>query len=762
MLRVELDNFLCGGKRARVNKSTKNFIIENVFAWWAGWLSLGLVEVGFRLTLSPRPLILMSIFTLFIYSIIGIILGSICAIIFFLVQRSLRMQQKDSGRTHLSMAFCIFLIIFLYVLPYFLKITLPIYSFPVIFKSGLLLTGSITLFFLLYFFFRWMERKGRKFILYFSILPSLWIGTSLILNMNRKILPPVLQVTTFSRAILLILGSVLCFFLIYLGLSLGRHFINRWGNNPFLKPGLIILPFVLLSLFLFLFLTKGDKKSSRNEIINAPTGKPNIILITLDTVRADHLSCYGYKRLTTPHVDRLSREAVLYKNAYSTDSWTLPSHASIFTGKYPSKHGAHFNPDFLSIDPNLYKTEREKNLPMEEEIPGSIFKLSEENLTLTEILSEKGYRTAGIIGGNFCSSIFGLSQGFDFYNETFFNVSKDVKFFLIYQALSFFFSFEDFFAQYGYIQKRIASQLNNAAFKWLEKNHDQPFFLFINYFDAHRPYIPPPAYNGYFGETDNSILMQDNPRGDISYITAETNLVVSVVKGSHQLIPEEKECVVSRYDGEIRYLDHCLGLLLEKLKALRVYDNTLIIITADHGEAFGEHNQMHHSMTLYEEVLHVPLIIKYPSTSPRKGVVEKRVSLVDLLPTVLSFLNYPIPPEIDGEILENSDHPIIAENYSSLWNYMVWGKRFHRDLRAIYQGKEKYIWSSNSLNELYDLERDSREEENIVGKFPHKAEIMQRTLDQWLASFEPPKTEGEKVKINKSTEEALRALGYVK
>ena len=740
--------------------TSQHTVTKNIFIWILGWLSLGLAEEGLRFTIDPSPPFLMVLFTLLIYSIIGALLGSIFGAMTSFIQPLFRRLKVPYNLIHFSMAACIAAIIFLYVLLFLLNIGLS-KNTPIPFlKSIMLFVLCIAVLFLLPFFYQRMERKGNLFISYLSTLFPLWVITSLKLNRNKGLLPHFLQIPTVFHLTILILVSILCFFIVYILLSISKRYSPRWRNIPFRKT--VLLSFFLIFLLLFLLLKSENHQHAKDKTGNFPQDKPNILLITMDTTRADHLSCYGYERLTTPHVDRLSREAVLYKNAYSTDSWTLPSHASIFTGKYPSKHGAHFNPDFLSIDPNLYKTEREKSLHMEEDIPGSIFKLSEENLTLTEILSEKGYRTAGIIGGNFCSSIFGLSQGFDFYNETFFNVSKDVKFFLIYQALSFFFSFEDFFAQYGYIQKRIASQLNDAAFKWLEKNHDQPFFLFINYFDAHRPYIPPPAYNGYFGETDKSILMQDNPRGDISYITAETNLVVSVVKGSHQLIPEEKECVVSRYDGEIRYLDHCLGLLLEKLKALRVYDNTLIIITADHGEAFGEHEQMYHGVTLYEEVLHVPLMIKYPSTSPRKGVVEKRVSLVDLLPTVLSFLNYPIPPEIDGEILENSDHPIIAENYSSLWNYMVWGKRFHRDLRAIYQGKEKYIWSSNSLNELYDLKRDSREEENIVGKFPHKAEIMQRTLDQWLASFEPPKTEGEKVKINKSTEEALRALGYVK
>ena len=740
-----------------MNKSSINYIIESVFFWWLGWLSLGLIEVLIRFTIALPSLSQMLLFTLLLYSLVGIILGGIFAIISMVIQRLFNGLKWPYSLVHFSPASCVSMIILLYALLFIIQVVVPPISLITIIKSIFLFSLSIAILFVLPFFFRWTDRKGKLLISYLSLLPSLWIITILGFNKNKGLLPPVFQVSTPFSILLLILGSIFCFVMVYFLLSMGKRFLSWRKGVPLFKPGLIILTIIFLISVLLFQLREEDYQPAKNEANHLLQGKPNIVLVTMDTVRADHLSCYGYQRLTTPNVDSFSREGVLFKNAYSTDSWTLPSHASIFTGKYPSKHGAHYNSGFLNDDPSLYTTQREKKL----EVPSNIFKLSEENLTLAEILSAKGYRTAGIIGGNFCSSIFGMAQGFDFYNEAFLNVSKDIKLFLIYQVFGFFVPVQDIFAQYGYFQKRIASRLNNVALPWLEKNHDQPFFLFIKYFDAHRPYVPPPRYNRYFGDTDSSILIKHNPRGDVSYITAETNLVVSVVKGSHQLTSEEKEYIVSRYDGEIRYLDHYLGLLFEKLKALKIYDNTFIIITADHGEAFGEHGQMEHGKTLYEEVLHVPLIIKYPSAFSRKGVVEKKVSLVDIFPTVLSFLNYPLPTGIDGEILEKSNHPIIAENYASLWNVMLWGEGYYRSLKAVYQGQEKYIWSSNSLNELYDLGKDPKEEENLVKKFPHKAGAMQKTLDQWLASFKPPKTQGEKTKIDKSTEEGLRALGYI-
>jgi arylsulfatase A-like enzyme len=388
-----------------------------------------------------------------------------------------------------------------------------------------------------------------------------------------------------------------------------------------------------------------------------------------------------------------------------------------------------------------------------------IFRLPEKYLTLAEILSAEGYRTGGIIGGPFTSAIFGLGQGFDYYDEDFLGVDKDINSSLIYQIVDLLIPLKDFVVQHGYSDtKRLASDLNKAAFRWLEKNREQPFFLFMNYFDPHNPYLPPPPYDEYFGKVESSVIVKPNPERDKNIRTAESTLILSVLNGNHQLTDEEKAFLVSLYDGEIRYLDNCVGQLFARLKALGVYDNTLIIVTSDHGEAFGEHKQVDHGRTLYDVLLRVPLLIKYSSSNPQRGTVAKRVSLVDLMPTILSFLGYPIPAGIDGHPLSDSERPIIAEWHPKWFEI----EKYRRDLRAVYQGGKKYIWASNSLHELYDLEKDPQEEKNLIAKFHQRAEAMEKILQQWLSSFKPPNTEKEAVKINKSTEERLRALGYVR
>ena len=746
------------GKEKMQALTLRNSLANNTFIWWIGWLSLGMIEATLKFSYINFTLSSMLFPAILIYSLTGVILGFIFGIIIFFVNPFLKGLRGRYNLIHFSMAFCIFTILLFYNLVYFLNKEPNFITLSVIFKSLFLFSSSIGILIILPFFLQWIERKGNLFLAYLALQPSLWVITTLKVNRHKGLVHSLFQSAPFSNTLILILGSLLGFFLFYFLLSLGARFLKRWNVHPRLR--LYLFGSVLLMLFL-IFIVKAKEDNSidvKKVNINAPAGKPNIILITLDTVRADHVSSYGYTRETTPNLDSFSQEGVLYKHAYATASWTLPSHASLFTGMYPNKHGAHYNSNvvFQYFD----KTQRGEKFALEQLFKNAFAFFKEENHTLAEILSERGYRTAGVIGGIMCSALWGTGQGFAYYNEKISNIVHDIKIFLIYQTVRLVLPLDDFLCQYGYHVKRLASRVNEAAFQWLEKNYDQPFFLFLNYFDAHDPYLPPPPYDKYFGEIDKSILRKYNPEGGPSYITSERTLSQLVIDGHKRLSPEEKNLFISLYDGEIRYLDDCLNALFEKLKALKIYDNSLIIVTSDHGEAFGEHNKMYHSITLYEEVLRVPLIVKYPYSS-RRGVVEKKVSLVDIFPTVLTLLGYPLPAGIDGEPIDDSDHPIIAEVYTDLNVAMSTSRRYLRDLKAVYQGKDKYIWASNGLNELYDLEKDPGEEGNLIEKFPERAEVMQKTLSQCLVTVEPP-VKNEAIKINKSTEEKLRALGYVR
>ena len=733
-------------------------IRKNVVIWLAGFLILFFIEACLRITINVPYFMTMQAVTFLLYAAVGCVAGLLVGLVLLALRRIF--PATNISYNCVSMAACIASVLSISLFFYLFKGAEVFVYTGYIVKSVLILSFSAGVFLTLYFLLRRNERKGRLFICYISLLPPLWVIAILVFrpNANKFSLPSILRITDLTHLIPLIVVCLICFCLLYLLLPLCSRFIAQSLRSPLLRACLIGLSLILV-LFVFAYPMLKQKQHSRSDGTKlAPGSVPNIVLITMDTVRADHLACYGYDRLTTPNVDQLAREGVLYKNAYSTTSWTLPSHASLFTGMYPSKHGAHFNSDFLNAVERSIQDPTDQPLTWSEQIIKTICKLSDKNTTLAEVLSQQGYRTAGIIGGPFCSSSYGIAQGFEYYNENFFNYNKDIDFYFLYQVIELFYPLKDPMAQYGYSTfKRLASQLNEFAFQWLEKNSSKPFFLFINYFDAHRPYLPPHPYDEYFNKISPNVILKYASGLDKSYFTTENKFVNNIINNIQTLTPEEREFLVSRYDGGIRYLDHHLGLLFERLKALKVYDNTLIIVISDHGEAFGEHNLVDHNRTLYDELLRVPLIIKYPSAYKRSGVIEKQVSLVDIFPTILKTLNVPIPADIDGQPLPESNHYIIAE-----W-HMRWfdGERYRRDLKAIYQGKEKLIWASNSLHELYDLEHDPGETINLIKTSPQRALSMEKTLKQWLGSFKPPAASDSKTNLNESDVEKLRSLGYV-
>ena len=283
----------------------------------------------------------------------------------------------------------------------------------------------------------------------------------------------------------------------------------------------------------------------RNDIV--PIDINTIILISLDTTRADRLNCYGYEHQTTPHIDAIARQSLRYEHAFSPVPLTLPAHCSMFTGLIPPSHGVHLN------------------LKM---------KLLEARLTLPEILQENGYTTYGIISAGVLDRKFGLHQGFDVYDDRFEKEIKDT-----------------------HIVERSGKETTARALRWLDDNAAVKKFMFIHYFDAHNDYRPPPPFDEQF----------EHP-----------------------------------YDGEIAFVDHCVGQIIDKLKALGLYEDALIIIAGDHGEMLGEHGESAHSYFIYQNALRVPLLFKLPG-APSARSIKEICSLVDVTPTILSLAGIAVP-----------------------------------------------------------------------------------------------------------------------
>ncbi len=445
--------------------------------------------------------------------------------------------------------------------------------------------------------------------------------------------------------------------------------------------------------------------------------RPHILLITLDTTRRNHLSCYGYERETSPNLDRLAEEGVLFENCVAMTSWTLPSHASLFTGLYPSTHGAHYNE---MAELSLSSVVKGSQASTEELDHYRANGLGGEALTLAEVLADAGYVTGGIGAGPWLKPIFGLAQGFGFYDSAVDSGSG-----------------------------RTADKVNNLAIPFLreqaaarKKGKNDPFFLFLNYFDPHFPYTPP---------------------GELRYLFGDKRLVQATQRDK----AEESRFRISQYDAEIVFMDQAIGCLFDELKRLDFWDETWIIVTSDHGEHIGEKGLNGHGFALYEETLRVPLIVKYP-----KGWIDaddhaELVQLVNIMPSIVNRLAITPPPPMDAPPIGQTDGVAVAELYKNLGKVKFGSdgdeQRYDRNLKAIYMKGLKLIVSTRLDDPdagLFDIGADPGENNNLSKERPDLFRYMYRALSQWEESLGEPLRPLTVKGVDEATDEQLRALGY--
>ncbi len=471
-------------------------------------------------------------------------------------------------------------------------------------------------------------------------------------------------------------------------------------------------------------------------------GGSNTILIVLDTVRADHLELYGYERETMPALTRFATEtAVVAQRAISNAPSSLPSHASIFTGLYPIRHGAH--KPFLK-DPNP---------------PDYAYRLHPSIPTLATILSKADYWTVGISGNSGpLSPFFGLSQGFQVYHSepsprrafvafSPWGIEEITNLWVERIALAFSAVFP-FTRDYllGVPYKR-AGEITDLAIEAIERAGDKPLFLFVNYMDAHSPYFPPADFMDRF------------PGRSPSLLTSGFNHAwwKAVVDGEVELDDEERSHYVALYDAELSYLDTELDRLLSWLRQRPEWDDTLIVITSDHGEALGNHGGLEHSNSLYDEITRIPLIVKpgtrTPGAPPAGSMISGLVESVDIFPLVLEHSGLPVPRGIDGTAWG------AGRTHSFGWLYPSRDRRNAEELRSAQSDGWKLVESSSGKVELYHLDRDPGEALDLsVAESKIRWELENR-LNETRHVIEHPKTETPG--LSKEMTEELRALGYV-
>jgi arylsulfatase A-like enzyme len=415
-----------------------------------------------------------------------------------------------------------------------------------------------------------------------------------------------------------------------------------------------------------------------------PPEAPNVVFIVLDTVRADHLSSYGYSRETSPNLDRLAKQGVLFEKAFSTSSWTLPSHASLLTGRYPFEHGA-----------------ETKNF--DGRVP-----------TIAEVLSERGYLTACFSANVMLfTRTQGFGKGFLHFADYFGTLGSKI--------------FRTFYGRHVYRRVLLPSgwedlpgrkhgpEVTREFLSWVDSNRGRPFFAVLNYFDAHDPYLPPQPFRSRFSKLPN-------PGGIInSYVGRDYP----------KMTPEEFQGEIDAYDGAIAYVDHAVGLLLQDLEARGLLDNTIVFITADHGESLGEHGLLVRASSLYRELIHVPLIVRWPKGVPAGLRIEVPVSNAEIPATILELIGAGqketfrapslVPLWGNPEVQKEWPYPL-SELAKMPYEGLTRAPNFHGAIKSLVSPKWHYIVHEKFGEELYDWANDPAQENNLATK-PEGANI---------------------------------------
>lgn len=451
-----------------------------------------------------------------------------------------------------------------------------------------------------------------------------------------------------------------------------------------------------------LFLQAKKNVSVKKSRKKQKSKKPNVFIYLVDALRADHLSCYGYDKETTPFIDEFSKDGILFRNFFANASWTKPAVGSILTGLYPHKHRA--------------ETREEK--------------LSSDVIMLSEILKLNGYYTIYLTSNVNISKEFNFNQSIDYY-------------------------------KWSPVYDNSSEILNSDLFSFIENNPgilEEPIFAYIHTIDPHEPYVPQEPFLKFM-------------RKDIEKKGLAFSSDINLKRSTEGLSKEDIEFIMSLYDCEIYQNDFHFNKFIEFLKEKELFENSIVIFVSDHGEQFFEHGELFHGYSIYNEEIHIPLIIKFPHNEFSGTQSDLFLSQVDLMPTLLNYLGYDIPAQVDGmDILsllkkENVKRSIfIKEN---LDDFSFIGFITNTDkMKYIANFKDTYLSKVTSY-EIYDLKKDFFENNNLLlDSTLFQAKTMKFRVDflfqQTGESIFKKESDVDIKKLDPATIEALKALGYLK
>lgn len=414
----------------------------------------------------------------------------------------------------------------------------------------------------------------------------------------------------------------------------------------------------------------------------------NVLLIVIDTLRADHMSAYGYPRPTTPRLVELARESVTYRRAYSQAPWTTPSIGSLLTSRSPTALGIH----------------------------GDRSPLPDAARLLSEALRDAGFSTGGIVSHDYCSTRWGFARGFDHFDES--SIRG-------YQAVT-------------------SPRVTNLGIAFVDAQGDRPWFLFLHYFDPHFSYVEHRHF-AFGGRTpDYAGPIESRMRFKALYPTRPD-------LDADDLLELERI-----YDSEIAFTDHHVGRFLDHLRARGLLDRTLLILTADHGEEFLDHDDLGHAKTLYDELVRVPLMLRMPGAAP--ALIDAPVGLIDVYPSVLDYLGLAAEPGATGRSLLRDGRPdpaparpVYAET-----------SRLGRYLHSIVNGSHKLVLDLESgAVELYDLRDDPGERRDLATREPQRAAALRAQLEAYVARQRASAEQRRELELSEEERERLELLGYL-
>lgn len=538
-------------------------------------------------------------------------------------------------------------------------------------------------------------KKEAKFIVkeFSFILISVYLIYQILIHVRK----PMTNIPVFVG------HSVLILVLFLVALRIDKIDFKRAGSKLLNYAGSRGMKITVAAIIAFILLINTVVLSQK---IFPSHSRPNVLLLVCDTLRADHLGCYGYNRPTSPFIDNFAAEALLFENAMSNAPWTRPAMGSLFTSLYPHQHRAFYWQD----------------------------RLDDSFLTLAEIFRNANYSTFAVQTNVLLTEYYNFHQGFQHFDE----IIKDKA-------------------------EKVTAKFNS----WVAENRRKPFFAYLHFMDVHLPYEAPESFKKIF-----------EPEKIDSVLDGATGAFEVRILNEIGLSSQDKQHFINMYDAEIRYFDHHIGQMINTLKKLDLLTNTIIVLTSDHGEEFWEHNGSEHGHTLYKELIHIPLIIKYPTQLPPKRI-QNCVHLLDLTPSLLELCGIKNTLNLKGRniILGSKNREpkkekifleaigfgaekkgVIKDGWKLIENTGI----RHEEAMDLFLEMTPYILTEYEKGyELYDMNRDSQERHNLIDEFPQLADRLKVHLELFKSkSLGSRKPEVKDISDKKLKD--LKSLGYIK